>query len=114
MRDMQRFLITLLLAFSIITLGSPLEISSVDYLRRGVKIEPGVPPDIDLVGYDQNPFAESMSTMSPMDGLEWTVTCRLDTGAVDIVFVIDSSGSMGGTISNVRAAIGGLITALDG
>lgn len=113
MRDMQRFLITLLLAFSIITLGSPLEISSVDYLRRGVKIEPGVPPDIDLVGYDENPFAESMSTMSPMDGLDWTVTCRLDTGAVDIVFVIDSSGSMGGTISNVRAAVGGLISALD-
>ncbi len=39
--------------------------------------------------------------------------CRTDTGAVDIVFVIDNTGSMGGSISGVRSNISGLISELD-
>ncbi len=45
--------------------------------------------------------------------LGWTIHCSSDTGAVDIVFCIDSTRSMRDEIDEVRAAIGGLITALD-
>ncbi|MCD6594852.1 gliding motility-associated C-terminal domain-containing protein [bacterium] len=49
-----------------------------------------------------------------LDG-EFTIEldCRTDTGAVDIVFVIDNTGSMSGTISGVRSNISGLISELD-
>ena len=36
--------------------------------------------------------------------------CRIDTGAVDIVFVVDNTGSMSGTISGVRSNINGFIS----
>jgi len=39
--------------------------------------------------------------------------CRVDTGAVDIAFVIDNTGSMSGTIADVRSNINGLATELD-
>ena len=49
-----------------------------------------------------------------LDG-EFTIDlgCRIDTGAVDIVFVIDNTGSMGSTISGVRSNINGFISNLD-
>ncbi|MBN2543316.1 gliding motility-associated C-terminal domain-containing protein [bacterium] len=46
------------------------------------------------------------TTLEPLDWwYNWDVTCRLDTGAVDIVFVIDNTGSMGGQIAGVRSNI---------
>ena len=39
--------------------------------------------------------------------------CRIDTGAVDIVFIVDNTGSMGGTIAGVRSNINGFISELD-
>ncbi|RKZ32009.1 hypothetical protein DRQ33_06705, partial [bacterium] len=39
--------------------------------------------------------------------------CRIDTGAVDIVFVVDNTGSMGGTISGVRSNINNFASELD-
>ncbi|RKZ29898.1 hypothetical protein DRQ36_07275 [bacterium] len=88
-----------------------LEIVDVDFSRIGVKIPHGVPDDIRLrEGGDSYPF----DMMSPLDGeFGWVVHCRLDTGAVDIVFCIDSTGSMGGEIAQVRSSISGLISALD-
>lgn len=117
MNNLQRvssIIFLILIGLVLTSLASPLEISNIDYRRRGVTIKPGVPPEASLRGYDTNPFESTMESMSPMDGeFSWLVTCRLDTGAVDIVFCIDSSGSMGGTISDVRSAIGGLISAMD-
>ena len=49
-----------------------------------------------------------------MDGeFEIDLGCRIDTGAVDIVFIIDNTGSMGSTISGVRSNINNFITQLD-
>ncbi|MFP4458209.1 MAG: gliding motility-associated C-terminal domain-containing protein [Candidatus Zixiibacteriota bacterium] len=50
--------------------------------------------------------------LSPM---EYTTDlgCRLDTGAVDIVFCFDTSGSMGSEIADVRSSITGFVTELD-
>ncbi|MFP4458829.1 MAG: gliding motility-associated C-terminal domain-containing protein [Candidatus Zixiibacteriota bacterium] len=50
-----------------------------------------------------------------LDAMEYTTElgCRLDTGAVDIVWSLDTSGSMGGEISGVRSAIGSFISELD-
>jgi hypothetical protein len=115
MNNLQRFSLLVLILLVAVSMAGPLEISRFDYQRRGVVIEPGVPGDVALRNYDENPFKSVAEPHSPLDdALSWLLTCRLDTGAVDIVFVIDSSGSMSGTITNVRAAIGGLISALDG
>ncbi len=115
MNNLQRFSIIILIFIVILSFGSPLEINNFEYRRRGVAIEPGIPSDVSLHGYDENPFRSAAESFSPMDGeFSWLVTCRLDTGAVDIVFCIDSSGSMYSTISDVRSAIGGLISSLDG
>ncbi|MBN2543877.1 T9SS type A sorting domain-containing protein [bacterium] len=42
-------------------------------------------------------------TMVPLDDLiEWDVFCRMDTGAVDIAIVVDTTGSMSGEIHDVQ------------
>ncbi len=50
-----------------------------------------------------------------LDVMDYTTDlgCRLDTGAVDIVWALDTTGSMGGTIASVRATIGSFISELD-
>jgi len=52
--------------------------------------------------------------ISSLDTTEFIVElgCRLDTGKVDIVFTLDSSGSMGDDIAQVRAALDGLAARL--
>ena len=52
--------------------------------------------------------------LSTLDTSEFIVElgCRLDTGKVDIVFTLDSSGSMGDDIAQVRAALDGLAARL--
>ncbi len=52
---------------------------------------------------------------SPMSAFDYGVElgCRLDTGAVDVCMVFDTTGSMYGTITNVRATIGAFITELE-
>ncbi|RKZ28030.1 hypothetical protein DRQ26_01965, partial [bacterium] len=47
------------------------------------------------------------------DEFEMTIDCRTDTGAVDIVFVIDSTGSMAEAIDNVKANIDAFASELD-
>jgi len=108
------FIALSLIALSITLLADPLEISNVGYGRRGATVNPGIPPDAKLYGFDANPFSSITESFSPLDGeFSWLVTCRLDTGAVDIVMVFDTSGSMGGQIAGVRAAIGGFVADLD-
>ncbi|MCK5832767.1 T9SS type A sorting domain-containing protein [bacterium] len=41
------------------------------------------------------------------------ISCHFDTGGVDVGFVIDSSGSMSGTLTAVKATIGSFATGLD-
>jgi len=102
------------IAFALLFAGSiyagPLEITDIDVNRIGVNL-PNADPDA-LSNLGEKFSLEAYSDIYYGE-FGWEVHCRLDTGAVDIVFVIDSSGSMGGTISNVRAAVGGLITALN-
>ncbi len=56
-------------------------------------------------------------TLETMDILEGdfllNMGCRMDTGAVDIVFAIDSTGSMGGELADVRATIGDFAAAME-
>ncbi|HHS49929.1 MAG TPA: VWA domain-containing protein, partial [candidate division Zixibacteria bacterium] len=100
----------LILAIAASALANPLEITNIEVHRVGVNL-----PTIDekylqdnsdrllLSGWEEAFYGE----------LGWEVFCRLDTGAVDIVFVIDSTGSMYSTISQVRSNISSLISALD-
>ncbi len=41
------------------------------------------------------------------------ISCHFDTGGVDVGFIVDSSGSMGGTIAAVRTTIGSFAMGLD-
>ncbi len=52
---------------------------------------------------------------SPLSEFDYTTDlgCRLDTGAVDIAFCFDTSGSMWGEIYDVRANISGFVSELD-
>ena len=52
---------------------------------------------------------------SPLSTFEYTTDlgCRLDTGAVDIAFCFDTTGSMWGEIYDVRANITGFVSELN-
>ncbi|MCK5833402.1 hypothetical protein KAH81_07010, partial [bacterium] len=109
---MKRVLFVLLYLVALLNLGiaKPLEINNLDVNRVGVEL-PAIDPNA-LFLHEENLKLDGFSELFTGE-LGWEVHCRLDTGAVDIVFCIDSSGSMSSTISSVRASIGGLISSLE-
>ncbi|HHS50091.1 MAG TPA: hypothetical protein ENN07_03140, partial [candidate division Zixibacteria bacterium] len=109
-QKLKLFSYPILLLITAAALANPLEITNIEVHRVGVNL-----PPVDekylmdnsdrllLSGWEEAFYGE----------LGWEVFCRLDTGAVDIVFAIDSTGSMGGTIAGVRANIAGFVAALN-
>ncbi len=61
---------------------------------------------------EQDIYRAGSGTYSAED-FTFSISCHFDTGGVDVGFVIDSSGSMGGTLTAVKATIGSFATGLD-
>ncbi|HHS51012.1 MAG TPA: hypothetical protein ENN07_07855 [candidate division Zixibacteria bacterium] len=102
-------LIIALLFIALTSFANPLRISNIELDRVGVRL-----PEVTEKDIINNPGRYLLDSDEPFTGgLGWEVFCRLDTGGVDIVFIIDSTGSMGSHIAGVRANIDGLISALE-
>ncbi len=104
---MKKFTLLFVLSIILTLNADPLEIA--DY-GQSVDIKPGF--SADYIEYSQSGLSRFFRTM---DALEYgnDMFCRLDTAAVDIVFAMDTSGSMGPIIDRLRTEISGFVTELE-
>jgi len=88
-------------SFALADNASPLSVGRIHYVYQGKYIE----PDFNSPGMD----------MDVEDIYEYLflVSCRFDTGGVDIGFLIDSSGSMGSQIAAVKSNVATFAESLD-
>ncbi|RKZ33226.1 hypothetical protein DRQ27_00650, partial [bacterium] len=103
----------LVLMFSIILMGFAIIAHADEPVNNDLPVYSSSGFEIEKfeLNYRGNVYKFALSTL---DASEFIVElgCRLDTGKVDIVFTLDSSGSMGDDIAQVRAALDGLAARL--
>ncbi|MFP4459091.1 MAG: gliding motility-associated C-terminal domain-containing protein [Candidatus Zixiibacteriota bacterium] len=89
------------------------EIDSLNNLDGSyAEIEPdGVPNN--RIEVSSGGLTKVLSTLDAMDEVPNTMRCRLDTAAVDIVFCMDTSGSMGPIIDELTNAVADFVTELE-